>query len=292
MADPIILGVHSWSGNSAGQGSSAEFVDGHSWLTITSGGRTVSYGLYPDDHGYVVDNGDKSDIRYNIEQSHGYKADANRYYELTPVEYQKLQQKLQENVEWAHTNTCASWASETATEITGETIDADDYGGFETPREMAESIKALERKTPSSLADPVAPSERHRSSLFGAAELEVPANYAGVHGQLDGLVGHEFNVRNVDWGNGGDNTVAACTVACVKQNITDVQYLTVANGNINMGQKNGYEWSVASVDAVQAARTPQQESFAQLAALDLQQSQKQDNPVQTQTKTQSGPSIG
>ena len=122
--------------------------------------------------------------------------------------------------------------------------------------------------------------------------LEVPTRYAAIHGQVGERIGREFSTRNIEWSNGGDNTVAACTVECVKQNVTDIQQVNVENGKIFLGQKTGFEWNVASVDAVQAAQTPKQESFAQLAALDLQQSQKLDNPVQTQTKTQSGPSIG
>ena len=121
---------------------------------------------------------------------------------------------------------------------------------------------------------------------------EVPSRYVPLHAQVGEHINRLYTEKGIDWANGGDNTVASCTVKCVEQKVTDVEVASLGGGNIHLGQKVGYEWNVASVDAVQAARTPQQESFAQLAALDLQQSQKQDNPVQTQTKTQSGPSIG
>ena len=121
---------------------------------------------------------------------------------------------------------------------------------------------------------------------------EVPNRYAPLHAQVGEHINRLYSEKGIDWANGGDNTVAKCTAGCVEKNVTEAQFASVENGKINIGQKDGFEWKVASVDAVEAARTPQQESFAQLAALDLQQSQKLDNPVQTQTKTQSGPSIG
>jgi putative chitinase len=122
--------------------------------------------------------------------------------------------------------------------------------------------------------------------------LEVPSRYAALHNQVDGHIKQLYTEKGVNWGDGGDNTVAACTVECVKQKVTDVQHASVGNGNIHLGQKMGYEWNVASIDAVQAARTPQLESFAQLAALDLQQSLQQDNPTQQQTQARKGPSMG
>ena len=122
--------------------------------------------------------------------------------------------------------------------------------------------------------------------------LQVPASFAALHNQVDGHIKQLYAEKGVHWGDGGDNTVAACTVECVKQKVTDVQVASVGNGNIHLGQKMGCEWNVASLDAVQAARTPQQESFAQLVAFDQQLSQQQDNPTQTQTKTRSGPTMG
>jgi hypothetical protein len=120
----------------------------------------------------------------------------------------------------------------------------------------------------------------------------VPERYAPLYGQVNEQISRLFIEKGVHWGDGGDNTVAACTVECVKQKVADVQVASVGNGNIHLGQKMGYEWNVASIDAVQAARTPQQESFAQLVAFDQQLSQQQDNPTQTQTKTRSDPTMG
>jgi len=124
------------------------------------------------------------------------------------------------------------------------------------------------------------------------AANEVPARYAALHGQVHEHISRLYTEKGIAWSNGGENTVAKCTAGCVEKNVTEAQFASVENGKINIGQKDGFVWNVATVDAVQAARTPQLESFAQLAALDLQQSQQQDNPTQQQTQARSGPSMG
>lgn len=76
------------------------------------------------------------------------------YCKLTNKRVALLRIKLKENVGWRYTNTCAAWASETVTDITGEYIDANDTMGFETPRKLSESIKALEEKEPTRYVGP------------------------------------------------------------------------------------------------------------------------------------------
>lgn len=39
-------------------------------------------------------------------------------------------------------------------EVVGEDLDADDYGGFETPRELGQTIRDLERRDPTSEHSP------------------------------------------------------------------------------------------------------------------------------------------
>ena len=61
-------------------------------------------------------------------------------------------------------NTCASWASELLDDVTGVAIDADDWSGFETPRELGKHILELEkRKGPSSRVSPATPEMRGAS---------------------------------------------------------------------------------------------------------------------------------
>lgn len=151
MEDKVVLGVHS---QISGQqdGSFNEFIDGHSWISVTRNGKTEYYGLWPDNHQDVQDNGSGTDIRVGMEK-HA-TADASRYYELTAKQTQQLEAALKENVAWEYTNTCASWASETAERITGERIEATEFLSIETPRQLIESLRGLERTHPTTSAEP------------------------------------------------------------------------------------------------------------------------------------------
>lgn len=142
----VVLGIHS---NAA---EDASYTDGHAWITVTTDGSTSSYGLWPDDHPDVTDNGSGTDIRKGMEPLSGL---SNRYFELSAQQQQKLKRLLAENVTWRYTHTCASWASDTYSTVTGETVDANDYGGFETPRELTQSITELEAKRQTSRYRPM-----------------------------------------------------------------------------------------------------------------------------------------
>jgi hypothetical protein len=61
---------------------------------------------------------------------------------------------MKANVAWSYTNTCASWASEMVYILVGEDVDSDDNFGFETPRELGESILELEAKNPTTIHSP------------------------------------------------------------------------------------------------------------------------------------------
>ena len=154
----MILGIHS---NVAG--GHHEYTAGHAWLTITENGTTTFYGLWPDAHPMVLDNGDGTDIRVGLEASA--KAVASRYYKLSDAQARQFKALMKANVAWRYTNTCASWASEVAYEIVGEDVDSDDYLGFETPRELGRNILLLERKDPTSIYAPKALERNPASSL-------------------------------------------------------------------------------------------------------------------------------
>lgn len=143
----VILGIHS---NVAG--SAHTFTSGHAWITVTRGSQVTAYGLWPDEHPRTVDNGDQTDIRVGLEGTRFPKA--SRFYHLTSLQTLKLEQVLKRNVTWRYTNTCASWASELIEEIVGVDIDADDWAGFETPRELGEHILELETRSPTSRTNP------------------------------------------------------------------------------------------------------------------------------------------
>jgi hypothetical protein len=143
----MILGIHS---NVAGDRE--EFTAGHAWLTVTEDGVTTFYGLWPDAHPRVVNNGDGSDIRIGLEA--GAPAIASRYYKLSDAQATHFKALMKSNVAWRYTNTCASWATEVVYEIVGEDVDSDDYLGFETPRELGRNILLLERADPTTIYAP------------------------------------------------------------------------------------------------------------------------------------------
>lgn len=102
----------------------------------------TTYGLWPDDHPDVVNNGAGTDIRTNFagDAVVGYP-----YVYCEPITQQEradLNALVAGNVEWTCTNNCASFASETFYDVTGTDIDNDDTLGFDTPREIGKSIRA------------------------------------------------------------------------------------------------------------------------------------------------------
>ncbi len=149
-----VLGIHS------NVIPSAEFTDGHAWLTITTkagkGGwglpRFVkSYGLWPDGHPRTKDNGGKTDVRVGMEPAKGI---ANRYYGLTPLQHMQLKSLINTTEHWFYTNNCSSWANEIVKRVYKTEVDADDWFGIETPRELSRNIQLLEHKEPTSVDNP------------------------------------------------------------------------------------------------------------------------------------------
>lgn len=171
MDDKVILGIHSYvDENTQRNGNFAQrLTDGHAWLTVTRNGQTEYYGLWPDNHPTRnLDNGAGSDIRVGLES--GITPTASRYYQLDAAQVKLLDAALKENVSWRYTNTCASWASETTQQVTGRHVDADDVLGVETPRELVQSLRALEARQATSLQHPLAPLDKSQSSSFGRTD--------------------------------------------------------------------------------------------------------------------------
>jgi hypothetical protein len=156
-----ILGIHS---NVAGDDNG--YTAGHAWLTITADGKTTYYGLWPDAHPRTVDNGDGSDIRIGMEAAD--RPAASRYYKLSPAQAIQFNALMRANVHWRYTNNCSSWASEVVDAVIGEDVDADDYGGVETPRELGRNILLLEASDPTSVYAPKAVGKNPASSSSGS----------------------------------------------------------------------------------------------------------------------------
>ena len=163
-----ILGVHS---NVAGDDN--DYTSGHAWLTIHEGGKTETYGLWLDNEN-VWDvmgvrgggklGGRKSDVQTNLDV--GYTPAASRYYKLSEAQAKQFRALLQSNQKWRLTQTCASWARDIVQAVVGEDLDADDFAGFETPRELGNSIQALEKKDPTSLQAPKGVSKNPASTTL------------------------------------------------------------------------------------------------------------------------------
>ena len=152
MTDNVVLGVHSWvDPNTQAKGNSFDrFTDGHAWLTVSSNGEVSYYGLWPDSHPDIVRRGqndpEATDIREGREA--GSEATASRYYNLTPEQAKELETALKQNVTWSPTTTCAGWASDTVTSVTGNKLDATEFLSIETPRQLVKTIRTLEDKQP------------------------------------------------------------------------------------------------------------------------------------------------
>jgi RHS repeat-associated protein len=157
--DPLgldTLGIHS---NVA---PNADFTDGHAWVSYRdANGNITNYGLWPDNHPRTVNNGAGTDVRIGLEN--GMSAPYSRYYDLSPEQIKRFVDFVNRTDEWQYSHTCADWASDTVRSTVGENVDADDWLGFETPRELSESIEALERNSQTS---PMMPLIYNRGSRF------------------------------------------------------------------------------------------------------------------------------
>lgn len=120
-------------------GSDSGLADGHAWLSEQApNGVETTWGLWPDSHPAVKDNGDGTDVRKNMEL--GQKVVSNKSYKLSNIEYRKFQKFLITTDEWGYTHTCADWARDGIKAATGADVDVDDYFGIETPRELSETL--------------------------------------------------------------------------------------------------------------------------------------------------------
>ena len=121
---------------------------GHSRITLHDPrGNTFYYGLWKDGIN-GLDNGPASDLWMGREK--GKDAYASRYYSLNDEQKKRLIEFIVQHHEWSITNNCSSWVSDAIYHSLGVDIDADEAGSFgiETPRELLDSIKQLEKGEP------------------------------------------------------------------------------------------------------------------------------------------------
>lgn len=218
--DPVVLGIHS-TVNPGTEGSFNQLTDGHAWISVTRNGQTQVYGLWPDAHPNVPDNGRRSDIRTGLEA--GYPASASRYYALTAEQAAALELRLRENVTWGYGNTCASWASDTARAVTGERVQGGELLGLtDTPRKLIESINALERQRDTTPSNPLRPDEIRRSSSFGALSPdELPAQERSLYARAERAVTRDLPGANAN--------VAANLALLARENAMDIDHVVRGN---------------------------------------------------------------
>ena len=124
----------------------AVYDDGHAALALinTDNNSITTYGLWPDWHKYIIEAGlndeNASDVRINFPNDkmsdYGYV----HCREVSDKELEVFKREISENWTWRYTQTCASFASDVFYSTTNVDIDADDLFGFETPREIGDSI--------------------------------------------------------------------------------------------------------------------------------------------------------
>lgn len=135
-----VLGIHS---NVSAQ--NAGITDGHAWLTVTrydSGAPiTIPYGLW----GNRQRAKDGSDVHVGLESESGL---SNRYFLLSPSQYEALVGFLDADCEWSPLYTCANWAEDGYRVATGESISSSDLLVFGTPRALGDSIAEKESQSP------------------------------------------------------------------------------------------------------------------------------------------------
>jgi len=149
-----VLGIHTnlTGGSSAGD---AKMTGGHAWITVHRGGNVEYYGLWPDQHPHVIDNGPGSDVRRGMEKRD--RAADSRYYLLSSEQEKVLTRHLMISVKWRYTHNCSSWATEIVRKVTTENITANEpiIAFVETPRQLGMSIRRLEARLPSSISSPI-----------------------------------------------------------------------------------------------------------------------------------------
>lgn len=270
MADDVILGVHSnvRKGQIDPETGKPYGVDaGHAWISVTRDGKTTNYGLWPDGHPRVKDNGPGSDIRTGMED--GDTPAASRYYRLTPEQATKLDGLLKANETWGYTNNCSSWARDTVGAVTGVHLNADDPGVLwtETPRQLGDSIHRLEEKNQTAPDSPTTPPPAKSSSTLGAR-----ADLSDTSRQLlkdsDQHVRRLAEQNGLPWDQGMDNTVAAVARQAREDGLTGITHLKAGGGDIRFAQVDGFGLKEGAVDARIAANTPVQASEAALAMAD------------------------
>jgi hypothetical protein len=276
--EKVVLGIHSYGGDGG-------LTDGHAWISVQRGDKAVEYyGLWPDDHPAVKDNGSETDIRNGMERRS--PSDADRYYSLSPKQVTELDKALGENVTWHLNNNCSSWASETVSRVTGKQIDASTWlPTVETPNALKETIMALEAKNPTSADKPLDPIPKNQSSSSSASnDQDNAVDGQNAHkGAKQAVItehGHPGNplfngLRNALPDSVPDDRVALAAVRTYENGMKDMSQVGRVgefDGNVHVaGTTPGYRASVLATEAIPPLASSSQQFTQQVAAAQTQE---------------------
>ena len=117
------------------------------------------------------------------------------------------------------------------------------------------------------------------------SSLDTPDGFKPLGNSADTQTRSLYAQAGIDFADGGANTVAAITYLAAQKGITEIEHITVKDGQIHIAQKDpsGFGYTTASIDAVQAANTDYSKSMDGLAALSNPQQVASLTPEQNKT---------
>ena len=117
------------------------------------------------------------------------------------------------------------------------------------------------------------------------SSLEVPDNFKSLEASAEKQVRDLYAQAGIDFADGGQNTVGKVVYEAAKANLTEVEQMTVKDGQIHIAQKDpsGFGYTTASFGAVEAANTEYSKSIDGLAALSNPQQVASLTPDQNKT---------
>jgi len=212
---------------------------------------------------------------------------------LSPAQVTKLDEALKANVFWSPTTTCAGWASDTVSAVTGKKLDASEFLSIETPRKLAETLHKLEARNPTAPDRPHAPiPQQATSNSFGddpAVDKPGTQRPAAPHAAVADPLYRQAQdaVRRLDEGMGRSfdhhsACMAASTACMAKANgfeRIDHVVLSNATGTLRAGE-NVFVVQGALSDATNriafmktqdALATPTEHSLERMAAMNRAQ---------------------
>lgn len=181
--DHWIMAIH--TDVAEGEEGDTGLVAGHSWITLHNeqSGESSAYSLYADTHVTREQAAKPGGVQINLDNMIGTFYHAQRISKSEKARFDEIiasqgpQNKGGGARSWAVTDTCASFSSEVFQSTTGVDIDADEWLGFETPREVGQNIRAANGGSawPSGVIIPPRVYTPRKAGGDGAMAVALPA---------------------------------------------------------------------------------------------------------------------